>query len=94
MFITNKVYATNKISGIEYSDKFTEKYRKLSKIRKLSKFQNLFKSQKSAKSRKKLSINGNLPIFDNKKNWPCFLTLKTKVFFNNLWLIFTKTSSF
>ena len=63
------------------------------KSRKL-KSKKLFKSQYLAKSRKMLSKKKNLPNFNTKKAGLNFLIFNTKIIFNYLWLVFTKTLIF
>ena len=57
----------------------------------IKKLRKLFKSQKLAKSGKKLLKSENLPNFGITEARRKFLTLDTKITFNYLWLIFTKT---
>ena len=99
MFTANKIFANNKVGDIKSGNKLIEKYKKLSKTEKLSKSRNLkskklFKSQKSAKLEIKLLKSENLLKFNIKKNGPSFLNPKTKMAFNYLQLIFTKTLIF
>ena len=78
ILIATKMLATNKVGGVEGSNKSIEKYGKLSKIGKLS------ISQKSAKLKKKLSKSENLSNFNAQENRPSFLTLNAKTAFNHL----------
>ena len=94
MLVVNKVFATNKVSGIEGDNELIKKYRKLSKTGKLSKIRKLFKFQKLAKSKKKLLKSENLPNFNAKKNEPSFLNPNAKTVFNYLRLAFTKVLIF
>ena len=88
MLVTNEVFATNEVGGVEGHDESIKKYRKLSKTRKLS------KSQKVAKSRKKLSKSRNLSNFDAKENGLSFLTPNAKTALNHLRLTFIKAPIF
>ena len=88
VFVANKMLATDKVGGIEDSNKLIEKCEKLSKIGKLSKFRKL------AKPRKKLSKSENSPNFDAKKNKPSFLTPNANKVFNCLRLIFIEALIF
>ena len=58
---------------------------------KSKKSKKLSKSQKSAKSGKNLSKRWNLPNFSATETGSNFLTPKTRVAFNCLWLAFTET---
>ena len=85
VLITNEVFTTTQIDGIEDSNKLIEKTRKLLKNLKLfrlrnSKDEKLFKSQNLAKSRKKLSKNGNTPNFNSKKIYQASELLKLEQF--------------
>ena len=69
-------------------------FKKIAKKSGKSKNKKLSKFQKSAKSGKKLLKSINSHIFGIKKNGLSFLTSKTKVSFNCLWLAFIKVLIF
>ena len=77
------MFVTNEIDSIKGNNKLIKKSIK-PKIRKLS------KSQKSAKLGKKLLKNRSLPNFKIKENRSSFLTFKTRLAFNYLWLAIIK----
>ena len=83
VLINNKLFATNKIGGVEGSDKLIEKSGKLLKTEKLlkdlklSKLGKLFKSQELSKIR-------NLPKFAAKEIGSNFLTSNARTTFNYL----------
>lgn len=81
----SKILIANKTDSIEDDNKPIIEFVK-------SKTRKLFKYQKLAKLRKKLSKNGNSFKFHTKKAGLSFLTLNTRIAFNYLWLVFTKTS--
>ena len=88
VLVVDKMFATNKIDGIEGDDELIEKCEKLSKTGKLSrlgklKSEKISKSQNLAKSGKSLSKSGNLTNFDATKDRPKFLTPDARTAFNH-----------